>query len=163
MPSIGCFICPCYFSEIYRLFLLQGLQGTSAYLDDILVTGATSEEYLQNLNRMLNKLQSAGIWLNRDKCSFLQPSLEYLGHRIDEKGLHPTQDQVRAIKDAPRPTNVSIPRYFLGLLNYYGKFLPNLSAKLAPLFKLLNSRQKWYWRERRTRTGISGCKGCSAN
>ena len=91
---------------------------------------------------VLDKLQSAGLRLNRDKCSFLQSSLEYLGHVI---GLNPTQEKVQAIRDAPRPMNLTALRSFLGLLNYYGKFLPNLSVKLAPLYNLLNKNQKWYW------------------
>ena len=67
--------------------LLQGLPGISVYLDDILVTGSTLEEHLQNLDMVLDKLQSAGLRLNRDKCSFLQSSLEYLSHVIDGERL----------------------------------------------------------------------------
>ena len=96
--------------------LLQGLPGISVYLDDILVTGSTLEEHLQNLDMVLDKLQSAGLRLNRDKCSFLQSSLEYLGHVIYEKGLHPTQEKVQAIRDALRPMNLTALHSFLGLL-----------------------------------------------
>ena len=95
--------------------LLQGLTGVSAYLDDILVTGATLEEHLANLEKVLEKLQNAGLHLNYDKCSFLQPSIEYLGHRIDKEGLHPTHEKVKAIKDAPCPRNITELHSFLGL------------------------------------------------
>ena len=50
--------------------------------------------------------------------------IEYLGHVIDEKGLHPTEDKIRAIKEAPTPKNITQLRLFLGILDYYGKFLP---------------------------------------
>ena len=76
------------------------------YVDDILVTGATSKAYLQALEEVLNRLQRSGMLVNRKKCKFLAPSVDYLGHRIDADGLHPLQEKVKAIKDAPPPKNV---------------------------------------------------------
>ena len=70
----------------------------------------------------------------------------YLGHRIDKEGLHPTEAKIAAILKAPAPKNLTELRAFLGLLNYYGKFLPNLSTMLAPLHKLLKSNTKWFWK-----------------
>lgn len=72
-------------------------------------------------------------------------SVEYLGHNISAEGLRPTKEKVRAITDAPPPKDVSQLRAFLGLINYYGKFLPNLSSTLAPLYQLLEKQQKWVW------------------
>ena len=62
----------------------------------------------------------------------LTPSVEYLGHVIDEEGLHPSQEKVRAIQEAPEPTNVSELKSFLGLINYY-KFMSNLACIRSPL------------------------------
>ena len=117
--------------------LLRGLKGCSVYIDDILVTGPSIEGHLQNLETVLDRLEQAGLRLNREKCLFLKPRIEYLGHVIDEKGLHPTDDKIAALKDAPTPKNVTQLRSFLGIVNYYGKFLPNLSTKLSPLYSLL--------------------------
>ena len=72
-------------------------------------------------------------------------SVEYLGHNISAEGLHPTKEKVRAITDAPPPKDISQLRAFLGLINYYGKFLPNLSSTLAPLYQLLEKQQRWIW------------------
>ena len=124
---------------------MQGLDMVAVYLDDIIITGTTKEEHLKMLNLILERLQSAGLHLNRTKCFFLQPSLDYLGHRLDEHGIHPTQEKVRAIRDAPEPKNITELRSFLGLINYYGKFLSNLSMTLSPLYILLNKKQKWEW------------------
>ena len=71
------------------------------------------------------------------------PRVEYLGHVIDEYELHPTKDKVKAIQEAPQPHNVTELRSFLGIINYYSKFLPNLSVKLSPLYHLLKKGVKW--------------------
>ena len=125
--------------------LLQGIDGVSVYIDDILVTGSTLEEHLRNLEEVLRRLDEAGLRVNLAKCFFLRESIEYLGHVIDRDGIHPTEEKVRAIKDPPQPQNVTQLRSFLGLINYYCKFLPNLSAKLIPLYALLNKGVKWHW------------------
>ena len=75
----------------------------------------------------------------------MQPSIEYLGHNISAEGLRPTKEKVGAICDAPAPSNVSQLQSFLGLLNYYGKFLPNLPSILAPLHRLLQKKATWIW------------------
>ena len=72
-------------------------------------------------------------------------SVVYLGHRIDAQGLHPTRDKVEAIQQAPAPQNSIELRAYLGLLNYYNKFMPNLSTTLAPLYKLLQKNTPWWW------------------
>ena len=73
------------------------------------------------------------------------PSLEYLGHKISSKGLQLTSEKVKAIHEAPVPKDVSQLKSFLGLLNYYCKFLPNLSMTLSPLYKLLQKKTNWQW------------------
>ena len=120
--------------------VLQGIPNTCIYLDDLLVTGDTQESHLANLEVVLSKLQTAGLRLKRSKCTFMMPSVEYLGHQISTKGIQPTEDKVRAIKDAPVPTDVTQLRSFVGLVNYYGKFLPNLSSVLAPLYSFTTER-----------------------
>ena len=65
------------------------------------------------------------------------------GHKIDSEGIHPIADKTLAIKEAPVPTDLSQLRSYLGLLNYYHKFLPNLSTVLAPIYKLLNKKTRW--------------------
>ena len=54
------------------------------------------------------------------------PKITYLGHDIDATGIHPTQEKIRAIKEAPIPENVTELRAFLGIVNYYAKVYPNL-------------------------------------
>lgn len=87
--------------------LLRGLKGVSDYIDDILVTGSSTAEHLQNLEAILDRLEKAGLRLNQEKCLFFQRRVEYLGHIIDDQGLHPTDEKVRAIKEAPTPKNAT--------------------------------------------------------
>ena len=125
--------------------LMRGIKGVSTYIDDILISGSTIEEHLQTLDIVLQKLESAGLKLNKAKCFFLHSQVEYLGHIIDKVGLHPTTEKVLAIREAPRPRNVSELRSFFGIINYYNRFLPNLSTKLAPLYRLLQKNVPWTW------------------
>lgn len=125
--------------------LLQGIPQVAVYLDDILITGATEARHIENLRQVLKRLSDAGLRLKREKCVFMAPSVTYLGHKITAEGLCPVEDKVRAIKEAPSPKNVTELRSFLGMVNYYGKFLQDLSKVLAPLYKLLHNDTKWQW------------------
>lgn len=125
--------------------ILRGISHVTVYIDDILITGENEEEHLKNLDAVLTRLENEGLRLKMEKCAFMLPKIEYLGHTISANGLHPSQDKVRAIVDAPVPHNVSQLRSFLGMVNYYGKFLNQLSSLLAPLYKLLQQKTRWHW------------------
>ena len=112
--------------------LLSGLPNVCVYIDDILVSGTTEEDHLHNLDSVLTRLESAGLTLKKSKCTFRASSVEYLGHVIDAQGLHPAISKIKAISQAPAPSNTTKLKSFLGLLNYYHKFLPNLSDKWTP-------------------------------
>ena len=122
--------------------LLQGIPNVSVYLDDILIEGKTEQDHLAILEKILSRLQNAGIRLKGSKCAFMLSSIDYLGHRISADGLQPTKEKVRVISEAPAPLNVTQLRSFLGVVNYYSKFLPNLSTMLAPLYMLLQKQTK---------------------
>ena len=125
--------------------ILHGVNNTICYLDDILVMGKSKEEHLITLEEVLKRLQNYGLKVYLDKCQFLQQSVEYLGHTIDALGLHPTMAKIKAVVDAPTPKNLSELKSYLGLLNYYGRFLPNLSSLIQPLNQLQSKDQKWEW------------------
>ena len=73
------------------------------------------------------------------------PSVEYLGHQISAQGLQPTMDKIKAVQEAPKPQDMSQLRSFIGLVNYYSKFLPEVSSVLAPFYSLLQKDKKWSW------------------
>ena len=125
--------------------LLQGTPNVTVYLDVILIAGKTEQDHLAILEKILSRLQNARIWLKRSKCAFVLSSIDYLGNRISADSLQPNKEKVRAISEAPAPLNVTQLHSFLGVVNYYFKFLPNLFTMLAPLYRLLQIQTEWIW------------------
>ena len=139
--------------------LLQGLPHVVVYIDDILVTGTTDAEHIANVEEVLRRLEAAGMRLKKSKCAFMLREVEYLGHRITAEELRPTPAKTQAIVSAPTPQNASQLKSFLGLVNYYAKFLPNLSNILAPLYALLQKQVEWSWgkAQEEASTALSSC------
>ena len=125
--------------------LLRGIPSTGVLLDNILITGPSTEEHLDNTEKVLRRLSEAGLRLKAVKCQFMKPVLECLGHRVDTEGFHPVEAKVKSIKEAPAPKNTTELKSFLGMLNFYGKFIPNLSSILEPLHRLLRKEVVWKW------------------
>ena len=71
--------------------------------------------------------------MREDKCQIVQEQVEYLGHIVDATGIHPTKGKVRTIKEAPQPKDITQLRAFVGLINYNGKFIPQVATHMAPL------------------------------
>ena len=130
--------------------ILSGLQNVASYINDIVVTCKIEQEHLQNLDNVLTstRLEQAGLRLNHAKSAYMLPSIQYLGHIISTKGIQTFKEKVRALQlEAPAPTNTQQLRSFLGAVNYYKKFISNLSSVLSPLNKLLQKGVKWTWGE----------------
>ena len=123
--------------------LLKGIPGVVVYTDDVLVIGKMDEEHLAALEEVLQRLEQAGLRLQLKKCSFMVPSVIYLGHQIDAEDLHPVAEKIKAIKEAPEPQNRLELKSYLGLLLYYSRFMPNMSTTLAPLYRLLRHDTTW--------------------
>jgi len=92
--------------------------------------------------RSFETVTTKWVKVKSQKCHFVVLSVEYLGHQIDASGAHTTSQKVEAILQAPAPQDPQQLRSFLGLLHYYGKFLPNLSTLLYPLKQLLKSNAR---------------------
>lgn len=127
--------------------LIRGIPNVINYLDDIVVTGPTLKEHVNTLRAVLNKLTEAGLKLNLTKCAFFQEKINYLGFCIDKDGLSKTKERIKSVVDAPIPKDISELRAFLGMVNYYSKFINNFSAKMAPLYDLLKKDNIFDWNE----------------
>ena len=94
------------------------------YQDDLIIATDTFEEHIEVLNTVVERLRLANLTVNLEKCNFCRPSLPFLGYIVDEAGLHPDPDKVRAMVDFPRPTTVTQVKRFIGLIGWYRRFIP---------------------------------------
>ena len=103
------------------------------YLDDILVYSKNKEEHEQYLRQVLQRLKDNQFYARLSKCTFFTNSIEYLGHIVDGDGLRPNSQLVQALMDFPQPRILKELQSFLGLANYYRKFIANFSNIALPL------------------------------
>lgn len=135
---------PAIFQNIMEK-ILHGIEGVTIYLDDVTVTGQTESEHLERLAEVLKRLKGNGFRVKKEKCEFLKDSMIYLGHIIDASGIKTDPKKVEAIRKMPYPKNVKEIEAFMGMIQYYGKFIPNLSTLSAPLNALRRKDVKWEW------------------
>jgi len=103
------------------------------YIDDILVMTKTFDEHLILVRKILTTLKNNGIKIKTAKCEFFQSEVTFLGHVISNGGLRKSPEYVDKVLNYPKPTNVTELRQFLGLVNFQGKFIQNLSTMSKPL------------------------------
>ena len=112
----------------------------ACYLDDIVVTGRSEQEHLSSLQKIMDKLNVSGLCLKLEKCAFFQDSVTYLGHILDKEGIRPHPDKIKAITAMPEPQNQSELRSFLGMVQYYDRFISGLATNCAVLNNLLHRK-----------------------
>jgi hypothetical protein len=123
-------------------------QGVIVYLDDINIYAKTFDEHLEKLEKVFQRLRAAGLKLGPDKCHFLQPKLEFLGHIVSEEGIMADPAKIEKVKNFPRPTTRTKVRSFLGLASYYRKFIKDFSTIAQPLNQLLRKDSELEWTEK---------------
>ncbi|XP_055913593.1 uncharacterized protein K02A2.6-like [Eupeodes corollae] len=127
--------------------VIAGVRQCGNYIDDIIVAAETTHELLDTLREIFERLKSYGLVCKREKCILLETEIEFLGHIISETGIRPSDSKVIAIKELPRPTNVKDVQAFMGKVNYYNKFIKNLSQISAPLNILRRNDTAFVWRK----------------
>ena len=115
------------------------------YIDDLLCFSSDFETHLQNLDAIFQRLRSANLKLNPAKCQFGKEKVEYLGHYLSKDGLEASPKTVDAIKSFPKPKSVKQLRSFLGMCNFFRKFVMNFSKIAFPLNALLKKDAKFTW------------------
>ena len=112
-------------------------------MDDIIVPSANQESGLNNLKVVLEVASEAGLLINWDKCRFLQPQVEYLGHIVKDGMVRPSEHKTKAVARFPKPKNFRQVQSFLGLTGYFRKFIPHYSLTARPLSNLLKAEAKF--------------------
>ena len=115
------------------------------YYDDMTVYSATFEEHIKHLNIVFEKLKHYNLRLNKEKCSFCQPSIKLLGHIVSGEGIQMDENKIAAVKNMKPPTNVKELQRFLGFIGYYRRFIKDFAKLAAPLYALLQKDKIWNW------------------
>ena len=127
--------------------ILQDEKNVVCFYDDVLVFGESQELHDQALTSAIDKITEARLKLNKEKCVFGKTEIEFLGHIISADGIKPDPKKVKAVVEMPDPTNVTELRRMLGMFNFLGRYLPNLSSVLKPATELLEKDAAWHWGE----------------
>ncbi|UYV66407.1 K02A2.6-like [Cordylochernes scorpioides] len=122
-------------------------KGTCSFQDDILVYTKTWQEHIELLSKVFDKLRQYNMKLKLSKCIFGRTEVKYLGHIISHNQLKPDPGKVKSIQDFPRPDTVKKVRQFMGLANYYRKFVKDFSKISFPLVRLTRKNQPFIWNE----------------
>ena len=134
-------------SEVFQRAMMtafEGIEGVEIVVDDILVHGSTMSIHNQRVKQVLDRCREINLKLNRSKCRIGMSEVNYVGHRITEDGLKPTEERVKVIVDMKAPENIKELEAVLGMIAYVAKFIPMLSELNAPL-RALKQQDEWYW------------------
>lgn len=122
--------------------VLRGLDFCFAYIDDVLVASRSEEEHIQHLTEIFKRFQQYSLVLNPSKCIFGQGDVKFLGYLVSCQGTSPLPDRVSDILQYKRPTTARGLRQFLGMINFYRRFIPHASSTLAAINDLLTPNLK---------------------
>ncbi|RVW70717.1 Retrovirus-related Pol polyprotein from transposon 17.6 [Vitis vinifera] len=115
------------------------------YLDDIVVYSKTLIEHEKHLRLVFQRLRENRLYVKREKCEFAQEKITFLGHKINAGLIRMDKGKVQAIMEWTVPTKVTELRSFLGLANYYRRFIKGYSKRVSPFTKLLKKDNSWDW------------------
>ncbi|TYK25834.1 uncharacterized protein E5676_scaffold436G00420 [Cucumis melo var. makuwa] len=115
------------------------------YLDDIMVYSTTMEEHRDHLQKVFQKLKENQLYVKREKCSFAQERINFLGHVIECGRIGIEEGKIAAIRDWAMPKSVLELHSFLGLVNYYRRFVEGFLKRASRLTELLKKDVNWNW------------------
>ena len=121
--------------------VLSGMAGVTCRVDDILVTGYTTEQHIQRVEEVARRLADAGFHCKWDKSEFLKERVKYLGYEISREGVKACRSKVETLAKAPYPTNLQELIAFLGAVQYYSRFIPQMSTLVEPLNRLRTAKE----------------------
>ena len=139
---------PSVFQDFINSIFVDMLEKSLViYLDDILIFSRSLEEHIEIVKEVLKRLKDNRLVLKKAKCLFHIQCLTFLGHKISKDGISMDPEKIKSIVNFGRPSNVKELRSFLGLSNYYRKFLPRYSEVSKPLTDLTKKRNEFNWND----------------
>ena len=140
---------PALFSRIMQ-YVLAGLNWKICinYIDDIIVFSKTLNEHLENLQIIFDRLNSHNLKLNPSKCHFFQTTIKFLGHIISKDGIGTDGGKIEVLRNHSIPQTKKQLISFLGLANYYRKYIPDVAQIMEPLNYLLRKNIPFLWNEK---------------
>lgn len=135
-----------HFHEIIH-DLIREIPGTANIPDIIWIWSRNKNTHLQQLDQLISKLEASGITLKLPKCSLAVPQINVFGHIVSANGIQPDEKKIKAITDAPHPTNASEVRSFLSLTNYCSRYIQDYSTLTFPLRQLTKANTSFEWRD----------------
>ena len=127
--------------------VLAGLHWKTClvYIDDIIVVGKSFDEHLCNLQAVFERLRQAGLKLHPRKYHLLQHKVTYLGHVVSAQGIAPDPDKTDRVNLWPIPQSAKEVQQFLGLANYYRRFIKGFASLAKPLHRLTEKGREFTW------------------
>ncbi|UYV61817.1 hypothetical protein LAZ67_1006716 [Cordylochernes scorpioides] len=122
------------------------------YLDDVIIPAKDWREMIERLREVLERIRSAKLTLKPSKCEFGRREVEFLGYVISTGGLKPGPRKIKAIEEFPEPKNVHDIRRFLGLTNFFRRFVKDFARKAEPLSRLTKKGSQFEWKEEQRRS-----------
>ena len=137
-------------AQAFQRLMDQVCRGLEAflfvYIDDILVASSDAREHRRHLRLLFKRLEEHGLVVNAAKCAFGLDVIEFLGHRVTAQGIQVLPERVEAIRSFPRPQDAKAPSEFLGMVNFFHRFLPHAAALMGPLHGMSHAKgQAFQW------------------
>ena len=130
-------------NDLFRDLINQG--DTATFIDDILVATDTEEGHDELVEEVLRRLEENDLFVKLEKCKWKVKEVEFLGVVIGPKGVEMQKEKIEGVLSWPAPRNIKEVQKFLGLANYYRRFIKNFARIAAPLYMLVRKEQKWKW------------------
>jgi hypothetical protein len=131
----------------YILSCVLGITNCMPYMDDILIFSNNIQDHVEDVRKVLTRFSQNGLKLKLSKCQFGLSRVKYLGHIVSKDGIMVNPSKIECVNNLSPPKNISELQSFLGLCNYYNKFIPSYANICNPLYKLLKKNVKYVWDE----------------
>ena len=125
-------------------------QGVVVFQDDILIASPNMDKHLDTLEMVLYRLRRHKFKVSWMKCSFMSENTQFLGYKLSARGIEPIGTKIDALAETPIPENAKQLHSFLGLINYYSRFIEGLARLVRPLYALLKKGAEWLWTDAHT-------------